>query len=36
MNSSMKIGLVKAITFFSILIALSGMAAIASADEGVC
>jgi len=29
----MKIGLVKAITFFSILIALSGMAAIASAEE---
>ncbi len=32
MNNSMKIGLVK-ITLFSILIALSGMAAIASADE---
>ena len=32
MNNSMKIGLVKA-TLFSILIALSGMAAIASADE---
>ena len=32
MNNSMKIGLVK-VTLFSILIALSGMAAIASADE---
>ena len=34
MNNSMKMGLVKA-TLFSILIALSGMAAIASADEEI-
>ena len=33
MNNSMKMGLVKAITLFSILIALSGMAAIASAAD---
>ncbi|PXF60601.1 MAG: hypothetical protein C4B59_08765 [Candidatus Methanogaster sp.] len=33
MNNNMKMGLFKVITLFSILIALSGMAAIASADE---